>query len=464
MQQQPRLPLWFLVANWALVVAAFVLGVVLGGRGRMALPEPQDTALRLIHAEILKSHVDPHDGHVLLDRAIENMVASLDPYSRYVPPSEVAAYDERNSGHYEGVGLVPLLHDGEVLVQYPLPDGPAERAGVLPGDRIVAIDGRRLADEPPATRGDLASRLLRGAAGTEVRLLLGRDDGTVERSLQRGDVEKSAVKWVHFADSEAGLAYVYLSDFHRGIQARIAEALAELGSRQTLHGLVLDLRFDGGGNLDECVALARMFVRSGTIVSQRRRGSEVVETFAAEPEACTFPDLPLVVLVNQDSASASEVLAGALQDHERAAIVGTRTFGKGFVNTVYTWQGLDFRLKLTTGNYYTPNGRNIDGHHRNGGSPENGGAASAAVGGIVPDVTAEVAAAELPRIRSVLERLEPPQRHLAAFTAVATRYGLDVPKPPQADTDPQLAQALATLRERVAAAAAAARAPEAGGR
>jgi len=459
MQQQPRLPLWFLVANWVLVVAAFVLGVALGGKGQLQLPEPQASALQLIHAEILRSHVDPQDAHELMDRAIGAMVKSLDPYSSYVPPSEVAAYDERNSGHYDGVGLLMTQHGDDIVVQYPFPDGPADRAGVLPGDRIVAVDGKPLANEPRQTRHEAASRLVRGEAGTEVRLRLLRDDGTVELAMQRSDVQKSAVKWAHFADADQGLGYLYLSDFHRGILSQIEGAIAELQRQHPLRGLVLDLRFDGGGNLEECVALVRTFLRSGTIATQRRRGSEVVESFEATPAACRFPDLPLVVLVNERSASASEVLAGALQDHGRAAIVGTRTYGKGYVNTVYSWKNLDFRLKLTTAHYYTPNGRNLDGHHHDG-QPvaSNGSPATEPVGGIVPDVPVEIGEPELRAVLRVLSNHEPPQKHLAALELVAAKYGFDVPRPPRADTDTQLAQALATLRERVAAAGE--RAPE----
>jgi carboxyl-terminal processing protease len=461
MQQQPRLPLWFLVANWALVVAAFVLGVLLGSRHQLELPDPQATALQLIHREILKSHVEQQDPNELLDRAIAGMVSSLDPYSRYVPPSKVAAYDEQNSGHYDGVGLLMTQQGDDIVVQYPFPGGPAARAGVLPGDRIVAVDGHPLAAEPKATRHDAASGLVRGLAGTEVRLQLQRDDGTVELAMQRSDVQKSAVKWVHFADRDAGLGYLYLSDFHPGIHQQVQGALDALQREHELKGLVLDLRFDGGGNLDECVDLARTFVHDGNIVSVRRRDSQVVEAFDAKAELCRFPDLPLVVLVNEHSASASEVLAGALQDHERASIVGARTYGKGYVNTVYTWKNLDFRLKLTTAHYYTPNGRNLDGHvgvdARDGGSGTDNGhgsPAKAKAGGITPDVTVDVDENGRRDLLATLASQEPPAEYLTAFEAVAAKYGFPVPRPPQAGDDPQLAQALTTLRERIAAATA----------
>ncbi|MBX3462186.1 MAG: S41 family peptidase [Planctomycetes bacterium] len=446
MQQQPRLPLWFLVANWAMVAAAFAAGVLLGGRQRGDLPEPQATALQLVHAEILRSHVDPHDGSELMDTAIAAMVRSLDPYSTYVPPREVRAYDERNTGQYEDVGMVMTQIGGRIVVHWPMPGGPAARAGIEPGDVLLAVDGRRLADEPEAGRQEAGLRLVRGPAGSEVELLLERRGAPLQRSVRRSEVQRDAVKWVHFADPDAGLGYLHLADFHRGSAAQVAESLRRLAAERPLRGLLLDLRFDGGGSLDECVALARFFLRSGTIVSQRRRGSEVVEVFEAGPETCQFPDLPLVLLVNEHSASASEVLAAALQDHGRAAIVGARTFGKGYVNTVYSWKNLDFRLKLTTAHYFTPNGRNLDGHHRNGQS--DGDAARA--GGITPDLVVELDETARRGVLRVLTQLEPPGAYLAAIRAAATEHGFAVPTPPTAADDPQLARALTVLRERAA--------------
>ena len=452
MEQQPRLPLWFLFANWALVVASFVLGVVLGGRRAGELPEPQATALRLAHAEILRSHVDQQDPNALLDVAIAAMVTSLDPYSAYVPPSRVQAYDERSSGQYEGVGLLMNPDGAEVVVQWPFPGGPAARAGVLPGDVIVAVDGVALGDVPAAERHEAARRRIRGEAGTEVRLGLERDGAALELSMRRGDVQRSAVKWAHFADPDRGLGYLHVTDFHPNVAAHTAAAIEALLAERPLRGLVLDLRWNGGGSLDECTAMANLFLPRGTIVSQRRRDSEIVETVTAVPERCRFPELPLVILVNGYSASASEVLAGALQDHGRAAIVGTPTFGKGFVNTVYSWKDLDFRLKLTTARFFTPNGRNLDGHHRRGPHEANGSGSAPPSGGIAPDVLVDLEQAAQEALERQLAQFEPPAQYLAAFRAVAARHGLAVPTPPDAAGDPQLAQALVTLRERVTAA------------
>ena len=438
MQQHARLPLWFLIANMALVAAAFAFGNVLGGRRVANLPEPQGSALDLVFHEILRSHIDSQDPHKLLDHAIAGMVKELDPYSRYVPPSEVAQYEELNTGHYEGIGVQMGADD---VIYYPQPGSPAERAGIQPGDRILAVDGQSL----ESTDRRRISELVRGPAGTDVKLRLQRGSKTEEIVVQRGDVQKNCVKWAHLVVPEEQLGYVHLADFHPGCAKGLVDAITRLHGQNPLRGLVLDLRHDGGGSLDECLAIARSFLPSGLIVSQQRRDSEVVERYEAKPEHCRFPDLPLVVLVNEVSASASEVLAGALQDHARAAIVGQRTYGKGFVNTVYTWAKRDFRLKLTTGAYLTPKGRNIERRHKHV-DPT-----GAETGGIEPDVTVAVTRLEREAIEKVLGDPEPPSAYLEAFTTVAAALRVRVPQPPQITEDPQLAQAVATLRDRAAA-------------
>ncbi len=448
--QQPRLPLWFLIANWALLVVAFAGGVALGNRRGIDLPSPQGRALELIHDEILRSHVEPQDSAVLLDRALAAMVDELDEYSRYVPPSEVASYVERSTGRYEGIGVLMVQHDEALVVHYPFVGSPAAAAGLLPGDRLVAVDGKPIAELPLQNRSAAASELVRGPGGTEVRLRIGRETAELDVTVARGPVQRSAVKWCQRIGEDAGLGYVHVSDFHRGVTADLRLAIARLDASaagEPLRGLVLDLRNNGGGSLDECVAMARLFVRDGVIVSTRRRGHLLDEQKAIAAE-CQYPDLPLCVLVNGFSASASEVLAGALQDHGRAVVVGTRTYGKGYVNTEYTWGDLPFRLKLTTAHYFTPNGRNIDRPHRAHGQ---GPSADPAAGGIAPDIEAAVEKAVQEQIARGLAANEPPAPYVEGLRSVAARYGFAVPAPPRVADDPQLAQAVAALRERIAA-------------
>ncbi|MFM1873399.1 MAG: hypothetical protein RL398_2821 [Planctomycetota bacterium] len=446
MTQQPRLPLWFLVVNWGLLVVAFASGAMLGSRNSVPdLPEPHATAISRIHAEILRSHVDPPSGKELLNRAIAGMVDGLDEYSKYVSPEELAAYVEHSTGRYEGVGMVISQQGEELVLLFPFAGSAAERAGVQPGDRLLAIDGKLVAELPVEGRSAAATDLVRGAAGTSVVLRIARGDERINLSIGRAPVQRQVVKWAHLADQEKRLGYVYLSDFHPGATAELAAAIERLGGT-SLRGLILDLRFNGGGSLDECADIARLFVREGVIVSLRRR-DETLEEYRADPTKLRFADLPLVVLVNGHSASASEVLAGALQDHRRAAVVGARTFGKGFVNTVYSWPDLPLKLKLTTAHYYTPNGRNIDRPHGRNGTPQP--TEESDKGGIFPDVAAETTAEQFSAYYRQLSRHETPPAYLEAFREVASKYGLEVPAPPTAQGDLQFAAALRALDDRI---------------
>ena len=447
MQQQPRLPLWFLVVNWLLIAGAFAIGLTIGARAETPatlvaqLPKAQLEALAVVHREILQSHVELQDGKELLEHAIKGMVEELDPYSRYVAPADVARYEEDNTGHYEGIGADFGTHDGKVVLHFPLAGSAAERAGLRPGDVLLAVDGTELADDTQRAR---ITELVRGPSGSEVRLRLARDGATMEVPVQRSDVRRPCVKWVRRLEDTTGLGYVHLTDFHPESCSQVLAAIDELQRDAPLTGLVLDLRWNGGGSLDECIQIARAFLPTGLIVSQTRRDGQVVERHEATPDHCRHPDLPLVLLVNEGSASASEVLAGALQDHGRAAIVGQRTHGKAYVNTVYTWKNLPFRLKLTTGQYTTPNGRNIERNHH----APNG--RKAETGGITPDVAVATSPEQAKAIAATLTGREPPAAYRDAFAAVAAAYGLPVPAPPRATSDPQLAAAVRTLQARIA--------------
>ena len=403
MQQQPRLPLWFLVVNWALIIAAFATGTYLGGRRTAQLPEPQGTALEIVFQKVMDSHIEPPDEHELLERAIAGMVDQLDEYSRYIPPANVARYDETSSGQYSGIGAVITELGGEVVVHFPFEGSPAEAAGLLPGDVLLAVDGEQL--DTPAERRDVA-KLVRGEPSTEVKLSIRRGDEPLELLVRRGDVQRPCVKWTHFADQEAGLGYVYLADFHPTAAQQLFDAIDALTEQRQLRGLVLDLRYDGGGSLEQCLEIARGFLDQGVIATQQRRAGDD-EVYEAEPGAARWPELPLVVLVNAQSASASEVLSGALQDHERAAVVGVRTHGKGYVNTVYSWKDQGFKLKLTTGSYRTPSGRNIERNHSTGANP-----ADDEKGGIFPDVPVEVDEETDARLYRALHEIEVPAAYL----------------------------------------------------
>jgi len=437
MQQQPRLPLWFLITNWVLIVAAFATGLSLGRARRGQLPEPQRTALDTVYQEVLKSYIEPLDEHELAERAIAGMVDGLDDYSRYIPPESVASFDESSSGNYSGIGAVITELGDEVVVHFPFEGSPAEAAGLLPGDVILAVDDEAV--DSAAERADITT-LVRGPAATQVRLTVRRGGERRELEVTRGSVQRPCVKWAHFLDESAGLGYVYLADFHPTAAGQLFAAIRSLEQQRPLRGLVLDLRFDGGGSLDQCLAIASALLPGGVIATQHRRAGDD-EVYEADPRDALWPDLPLVLLVNEQSASASEVLAGALQDHGRAEVVGVRTHGKGYVNTVYSWNGRDFKLKLTTGSYRTPNGRNIERNHAtdtNPADPDNGG--------IPPDETVTVDDEVNGALYRRLHQIQVPRRYRAAFTALAAEHDLEVAAPLQPKDDPQLAAGLDRLR------------------
>ncbi len=447
---QARLPLWFLCANWLIVCAAFVLGAWIG-RGS-SLPDAQAKALRLVYDEIQRSYVDAIDGAALADRAIAAM-ARLDDYSRYIPEADVPRFVEETTGSYEGIGVLLHFADDGIFVRTPIEGGPGDRAGLLPGDRITAVGGARLEAMPPAERQRIAEERLRGKKGTTATIAVDRDGEERTFEVVRDAVKKRSVKWARVLDAERGLAYVHLADFHPGAAAELRHELARLQENAPLGGLVLDLRFNLGGSLDEAVAVARLFVAEGNLVSLRRRGSEVLERFDALAAECAYSELPLVAVINGMSASASEVLAGALQDHGRAQLVGERSYGKGVVNSIYEWQGLPFRLKLTTARYFTPKGRNIDGGRRRNGDPDGGvgRAADAATveteaGGIAPDREVALDQAQTGELQRALADFAPPDRLSGILQQWSKARGLRPPGPLDAAEDPQLAAALACLQ------------------
>lgn len=441
MQQQPRLPLWFLVVNWVLILFAFVLGTYLGSQRSIDLPDEQSSALEIVYAEVLRSHIEPPEGPELLERAIAGMVSGLDEYSRYIPPVDVPTYEERSSGNYEGIGAKIVTHDDAVVVHYPFPGGPAAEAGLRPGDLVIAVDGTSLDD--PETRANVV-QLVRGPANSSVKLRVLRDGAERVIEVPRGSVQRPCVKWTHMVDPDMGLGYLHLTDFHPTSATQVFDAITSLEKAGDLRGLILDLRYDGGGSLDQCLTIARAFIPSGIIATQMRRAGED-EVYSAQPDDCRWPELPLVVLVNEGSASASEVLSGALQDHDRAVIVGMRTHGKGYVNTVYSWKNHDFKLKLTTGSYRTPSGRNIERNHSTHTTP-----ADEEKGGIIPDVKADATPEQRRIIITTLRSaIEPPRQFRDAYQAVADKYGFEVERPPQPAIDTQLAAAIEALKQRL---------------
>lgn len=307
----------------------------------------------------------------LQEGAINGMVEALgDPYTVYVPGERVRDFNKDLTGEYVGIGASVNMRDGWLTIVSPLEDSPAFKAGILPDDRVLEIEGK-------TTQGlsveECINKLL-GTAGTQVSILIERKGEKIPMTLTRAPIKTRAVRGVHriagdeqnwdfLIDQSRRIGYVRLTQFTPGCAQEVFRALERAGATSTnpdtrMQGLILDLRDNGGGVLEEAVALADLFLREGVIVSTR--GRNFPERIAKATKEGTLPDFPLVVLVNGSSASASEVLAGALVENDRAIIVGTRTFGKGSVQSVRKLPNSDgAELKITEQGYYLPSGRSI---------------------------------------------------------------------------------------------------------
>ncbi len=300
-------------------------------------------------------YVSPVDDHQLLQAAIRGMVSSLDPYSAFLDGDEYDEIKISSSGQYSGVGIEVSLEDDQVVVISPIEGSPAAVAGIRTGDVIVSIDG------VPVNTTALSDTIgrMRGKEGTPVKIGILREGGAepLEFNLKRSKVELHSVR----AElAEPGFGYLRIAEFSETTGDDTVAALKSLRRRNAapLKGLVLDLRNNPGGVLEAAVAVADAFLDSGLIVSARGRTPESKFEMSATP-GDELNGAPIVVLVNGGSASAAEIVAGALKDQHRASLMGRRTFGKGSVQTVMPLSG-DRAIKLTTSLYYTPSGISIN--------------------------------------------------------------------------------------------------------
>lgn len=327
-----------------------------------ALPWEEARLLAEVIERVKRDYVDRVDDHDLIAAAIRGMIADLDPHSAFLGPEEFQDIRISTTGKYSGIGVDIGIEDGGVVVVTPIDGSPASRAGILPGDVILSVNGL------PVDASDLEDTVarMRGPAGTSVVLLIRREgvEEPLEIELDRGQVEVQSVRAELF---EAGDAYVRISHFTDGTAENLRSALAGLEQQagRPLAGLVLDLRNNPGGVLDAAIAVADAFLDQGLIVSAEGRMPEARFRVNATP-GDILNGAPLTVLVNQGSASASEIVAGALKDHRRATIIGTPTFGKGSVQTIIPLSE-GHAIKLTTSRYYTPSGMSI---HARGVTPD----------------------------------------------------------------------------------------------
>jgi carboxyl-terminal processing protease len=372
---------------------------------------------------IKAAYVEPVSDKTLLENAIKGMLSNLDPHSAYLDPAAFRELQESTSGEFGGLGIEVGMEDGFVKVVSPIDDTPASKAGIQPGDLIVKIDG-----QPTKGLSMLeAVDLMRGEAGSKILLTLVREGGRpFDVELTRAVIKVRSVKSQLLDD---GYGYVRITQFQINSGEEVGKALNKLrkDNGKKLRGLVLDLRNNPGGVLQAAVEVSDHFLKKGLIVYTEGRIANSELRFSADP-ADASEGVPLVVLINGGSASASEIVAGALQDHKRGVLMGTDSFGKGSVQTVLPLNN-DRALKLTTALYYTPNGRSIQAQ------------------GIAPDI--EVARAKLTREQSEANIKEADlQGHLGNGNGGADKPSkgkANQPARPQ-DDDYQLSQALNLLK------------------
>jgi carboxyl-terminal processing protease len=306
-------------------------------------------------AVVRARYVEAPDDRLMVENALNGMISSLDPHSSYFDPKTYADMQVKTEGQYGGLGLVIAADKGSIKIVTPMDDTPASKAGIKAGDIILAVDGKGL----QGLTLDKVQELLRGAAGTKVTLTLmrGSDDKSFEVKLERAAIEVEAVK----SHREGDVGYIRIPAFNehtgKGLEAAVRSLKKQIGPK--LKGYIVDLRDNGGGVLDQAIAVSDDFLDSGEIVSTRGRNPQDTERWDAKPGDIA-EGKPLIVLINGGTASASEIVAGALRDHKRAITLGITSFGKGSVQTIIPLNGgEDGALHLTTARYYTPSGGSI---------------------------------------------------------------------------------------------------------
>src|SRR5580692_2120358 len=352
-----------LVAGAIFGFSAAVTGGVLAERpsetavsgNSTALPWEEARQFAEVYERIKREYVDEVDDRALMEKAIRGMVAALDPHSAYLDSEEFEEIRLSTMGSYPGVGIEVVAEDSSVKILRPIDGSPAQQAGLLPGDEIVRIDGNDIG-------ADLAGAIshMRGASGSTVNLTIRRagTEGLLEFSLRRAKVEVHSVAQQSL---EPGYGYLRITGFSETTADDVNHALARMKRDNPggIKGLVLDLRNNPGGVLEAGVAVADAFLNEGVIVTADGRTPDARFRMDATP-GDLIDGAPLVVLVNGGSASASEIVAGALKDHGRALLIGRRTYGKGSVQTVMPL-ARGGAVKLTTSRYFTPSGASIHG-------------------------------------------------------------------------------------------------------
>lgn len=345
---------WKLTAI-ALFILCLGLGTLMGNR-LLALTDEAQDLLRL-YTEMVHVVHEQYGGEVsyedLVHSSIGGMLRTLDPHTSFLAPSAYDSMRERQQTSFYGLGILVGMRNGQLTVITPIQGTPASRLGLRAGDVIAAIEG----ESTETLSLDEAVRRLKGPKGTQVNVTIIRRglEKPLELAITRAEIPQTTVRYPYMIDEET--AYLAISDFNRGTGREVADALSDLRS-QGMQSLILDLRGNGGGLLDQAIVVAEQFLPAGAkIVETRGRTRDSFQDFSASNPA-EDEVVPVVVLVGEGTASAAEILAGAIQDHDVGLIVGTPTWGKGLVQTVYSLS-YGAGIALTTAKYYTPSGRLI---------------------------------------------------------------------------------------------------------
>jgi carboxyl-terminal processing protease len=307
-----------------------------------------------VYEHIKGGYVEEIDDQTLLNHAINGMLTKLDPHSGYLKPNDVSSLRDSTTGSFGGIGIEMDVVDGLIKVIAPIDDSPASRAGILAKDIITRVNNETIGN----VNLQKAIEILRGPIGSEVELnILRKVDGTAEEltiSLERAVIRVTSVKQEMLPNA---IGYLRISQFQNRTGSDLVKAISKLQSEEELKGLILDLRNNPGGVLSAAIEVVDAFISEGLIVTIKGR-DEFLESKYEASNATVLSHEPIVILINGGSASASEIVAGALQDHERAVLIGTPSFGKGSVQTILALEN-NHALKLTTALYYTPSGRSI---------------------------------------------------------------------------------------------------------
>ncbi|HVZ50895.1 MAG TPA: S41 family peptidase [Pseudolabrys sp.] len=309
-----------------------------------------------VFERVRADYVEKPDDGKLIETAINGMLAGLDPHSSYMDAKSFRDMQVQTRGEFGGLGIEVTMEDGLIKVVAPIDDTPAAKAGVLANDIITKLDD----DQVQGLTLNQAVEKMRGPVNTKIKLTIMRKgkDKPIEVTIMRDVIRVRAVRSQVEGDD---VGYIRMTQFNEQTTDGLKKAIADISakvSQDKLKGYILDLRNNPGGLLDQAISVSDAFLDKGEIVSTRGRNPEETQRFSARPGDLT-KNKPLIVLVNGGSASASEIVAGALQDHKRATVVGTRSFGKGSVQTIIPLGSGNGALRLTTARYYTPSGRSI---------------------------------------------------------------------------------------------------------